>query len=136
MILPTPQRITSYGSWLRHGESLFGPDRQTWRFVCPSCCHIASIAQWLRSGAPESAVGFSCIGRYPGSGVGPQVAASQAFGRSGGPCNYTGAGLFNLNPVTIEFDDGREATSSFEFDLPAALAVHPSSSEPAPAEVK
>lgn len=136
MTLPTPHRGTAHADWQRQGEALFGPDRQAWRFICPSCSHIASIAEWQMAGAPEGAVGFSCIGRFAGSGVSPRAAASAAFGRNGGPCNYTGGGLFQLNPVSIEFEDARAPTSFFEFDLTGAAHEHPSYSASALAEVK
>ena len=136
MITPTAHRTISEADWQREGELLFGPDRRAWRFVCPSCAHIARVTDWQRSGAPEGAVAYNCIGRFPGSGVSPQDAATAAFGRSGGPCNYTGGGIFNLNPVTINFDDGRESGRFFEFELTAAHQAPAASADSLPAEVK
>lgn len=82
--------------WFAEGERLFGPGIMQWRFVCPSCGHIASVQDWKDAGAPEGAVAFSCIGRYL-----PE--RSEAFGGQGsGPCNYTGGGLIRLNPVDVE----------------------------------
>lgn len=80
----------------------FGDDKMAWRFVCPSCGHVASIKDWLDAGAGEGEVGFSCVGRHkPG--------ARTAFGSKGeGPCNYAGGGLFAINPLTVKFDDGYE----------------------------
>lgn len=73
----------------------FGPDPMNWRFVCPVCGHVASTKDYKDAGAPESAVAFSCVGRWiPGS--------KDAFETSGhGPCTYAGAGLIRLNPVSV-----------------------------------
>jgi hypothetical protein len=81
--------------WHASGEKLFGPDKMKWRFVCPVCGHVQSVQDWKDAGAPESAVAFSCVGRWiPGS--------RKAFEETGkGPCNYAGGGLFRLNPVEL-----------------------------------
>lgn len=86
----------THTEWFTEGERLFGTDIMQWRFVCPSCGHVASVQDWKDAGAPEGAVAFSCIGRYL-----PQC--NEAFNGPGtGPCNYTGGGLFGLNPVDVE----------------------------------
>ena len=80
--------------WNKEGESLFGMDRMNWKFICPSCGHVASVRDWKDAGASESAVAFSCVGRYTG--------AKRELGEKGeGPCNYAGGGLFKLNPVEV-----------------------------------
>lgn len=91
----------------------FGDDAATWRFVCPSCGHIASVSDWRKVGASEGEIAFSCVGRHMGAG------GEKAFKQSGGPCNYTGGGLFRLNPVRVLFDDG--SVSEF-FEIAAADA--------------
>lgn len=73
----------------------FGPDQHDWRFVCPCCGHEARAADWLAAGAPQSAIGFSCVGRWSG-------APRDAFGEGPGPCNYAGGGLFELNPMDVD----------------------------------
>jgi hypothetical protein len=92
----------TYAEWLAEGERRFGPDQMTWRFVCPVCGHVAAVSDWKAAGAPENSVGGSCVGRWiPGS--------RKAFGGKGaGPCNYAGFGLFRLNPVTVQREDGGE----------------------------
>lgn len=113
--------------WNAEGERRFGPDKMKWRFVCPSCGHVASVEDWKNAGAPEGAVAFSCIGRYTGAG-------GENFGKlNGGPCNYAGGGLFKLNPVQV--DGGEEPGSEykiFDFADPPAAAVDPASA-PRPA---
>jgi predicted RNA-binding Zn-ribbon protein involved in translation (DUF1610 family) len=49
--------------WLTLGQTLFGQDTMQWKFKCPSCGHIASVEDYKKTGAPSSAVGFSCVGR-------------------------------------------------------------------------
>ncbi|MEW6573152.1 MAG: VVA0879 family protein, partial [Bacillota bacterium] len=82
--------------WYAEGRRRFGDDVMKWKFVCPACGHVASVQDYKDAGAPEGAVAFSCIGRYLPN-------AKQAFDPEGpGPCNYTGGGLFRLNPVRID----------------------------------
>lgn len=100
------RRTLTKDQWQAEGKARFGTDTNDWKFVCPSCGHVASIQDWIDAGAPEGAVAFSCVGRYQGS-------AKQIFDKSGGPCNYAGGGLFLLNPVTV-LDNGK-AHSIFEF---------------------
>lgn len=102
-------------AWRARGESLFGPDIAKWRFKCPSCGHVATPADWKDAGAPESAIAFSCVGRWADD----DKVADRAFRQNGGPCNYTGGGLFKLNPIVVKTLDGAEA-SVFGFDEPNA----------------
>ena len=37
-------REITYAEWVSEGEALFGPDRDTWRFVCPVCGHTVADA--------------------------------------------------------------------------------------------
>ncbi len=101
-------RTVTYTEWKAEGESLFGPDRLKWRFVCPACGHVASVQDWREIGAAEECIAFSCIGRWI-------KGSRQAFGKGGGPCNYAGGGLFRLNPVTVITKDG-DGAPIFEFD--------------------
>ena len=48
---------------------LVGADAMKWCFVCPACGNVASTQEYKDAGAPEAAVGFSCIGRYLGREV-------------------------------------------------------------------
>lgn len=93
--------------WETKGAKLFGPDKLDWRFVCPSCGHVATVQDWKEAGAPEGAVAFSCVGRALGT--------SKQIGAKSGPCNYAGGGLFKLNPIKITHDDG-EVSHLFAFD--------------------
>ncbi len=90
-----------YANWLVEGERRFGPDQMNWRFVCPVCGYVQSVADYKAAGAPSTAAGFSCLGRW-------MEGSREAFGEKGaGPCNYAGGGLFGFNPVAVEFSDGR-----------------------------
>lgn len=81
--------------WSDEGVRLFGKDKMNWKFACPICNSVMSVRDYKDAGAPENAVGFSCIGRYMNK-------RRDAFTDDGpGPCNYAGGGLFKLNPVLI-----------------------------------
>lgn len=98
-------RITmTHTEWLAEAVRRFGEDNSKWRFVCPSCGHVASVQDWKDAKAPAGAIGFSCVGRYVGAAA---RAAARAFGGKGGPCNYTGGGLFAINPVLVDMGDGK-----------------------------
>lgn len=93
--------------WQAEAVRRFGKDASAWRFVCPVCKHVASVADWEAAGAPEGAIAFACVGRW-------RQGARDAFGGKGpGPCNYTGGGLFGLNPVTVV--DGNSEHRMFAF---------------------
>jgi len=86
--------------WEARGRGLFGPDQMKWAFVCPVCEHVATVKDYQDAGAPEGAVGFSCVGRWLAS-------CRDAFRETGpGPCNYAGAGLIGLNPVRVTTSTG------------------------------
>lgn len=104
----TVKRMTE-AEWNATGEALFGTDRMTWRFVCPSCLHVASVRDWFDANAPEGGVAFSCVGRYLGAD------GSKTFRLKGGPCNYTTGGLFNLSRIIVVREDGSE-NGMFEFE--------------------
>ena len=79
--------------WYAKGELLFGADKMKWRFVCPSCGHVASVQDYKDAGAPQEAVAFSCVGRWTGG--------KPAFKKGNGPCDYAGHGLIRLNPIRL-----------------------------------
>lgn len=101
------RRTMSEAEWNAEGVRLFGEDRMTWRFVCPSCGHVASVADWKSVGASEGEAAFSCVGRHI-------AGASDMFGEP--PCNYAGGGLFGLNPVTVT-REGNRSSDVFAFEL-------------------
>lgn len=85
--------------WRDEAARRFGPDPMQWRFVCPSCGHVAAVKDWKDAGATEAAVAVCCVGRALGT--------STEIGQKPGPCNYAGYGLFRLNPVKVVFEDGK-----------------------------
>lgn len=95
--------------WRAEGKRRFGDDALKWRFVCPSCTHVASAEDYRKAGAPSTAVGFSCIGRWLETQV-------EAFDGAGGPCNYAGGGLIRINPVLVR--DGENEHQLFAFAEP------------------
>ncbi len=100
--------------WLALGKQLFGPDPMKWRFVCPVCGHVATVADWKASGAGDGAVAFSCIGRWIDG-------SKEAFvNRGQGPCTYAGGGLFRLNPIEV-LDEQGKVHEMFDFDRSPAV---------------
>lgn len=89
------REFASVEAWRAEAVRLFGPYPKRWRFVCPSCGHVARTEDWKKAGAPSTAVAVSCVGRWTGAGD------DRTFGKRGGPCNYAGGGLIRLNPVRI-----------------------------------
>lgn len=90
------QQELTVEQYLCEGMRRFGKDITKWKFVCPACGHVASVQDYKNAGAPEGAVGHSCIGRWTG-------ANRSAFGEAGpGPCDYAGGGLFTIAPVIVE----------------------------------
>ncbi len=93
----SPVRVMTREEWEAEGVRRFGPEKLDWKFICPSCGHIASVKDWVDAGG-QGGIGFSCIGRWIGS------KRNALDGKGPGPCNYAGAGLFRLGPVKIEGD--------------------------------
>lgn len=97
-------------AWQAAGVERFGEDRATWRFVCPSCGHEQTVAECRAAGVPDGSIAFACVGRW--LPVEPALAEA-AFKRAGGPCNYTGGGLFRLNPVLVKHPEGESGLFDF-----------------------
>lgn len=100
-IVPAPANdILSTEQWRAAASRLFGPDPLKWRFVCPSCGHEATVADWKKAGATQAQAAFSCVGRYTGADD------SHTFKQDGGPCTYAGGGLIGLNPMAVRRESG------------------------------
>lgn len=96
----------SIEEWRAEAVRLFGDNPMEWRFVCPSCGHVASIQDWKDAGATSGEAAYSCVGR--------RLEGSKQMGEKPGPCNYAGGGLISLNPVIIKFKGG-ESSRVFAF---------------------
>lgn len=107
--MSTTQVTYTLAEWRAKAAELFGEDFMKWKFVCPVCRHVASVADWKDAGAPVKSAAFSCVGRW--AGANPKIAKGDV-GPNGiegnGPCNYAGGGLFQLNPVIVVDPDGVE----------------------------
>lgn len=93
--------MMTYEEWTNEAMRRFGPNSLAWKFVCPSCGHVASVKDWKDAGASDGAIAFSCVGRFL---AGKKDADKNTFGKGGGPCTYAGGGLFKLNPVEVNFN--------------------------------
>ena len=101
--------------WRAEARRRFGQDAMKWRFVCPSCGHVQTPEDFKKAGAPSSAVGYSCIGRWDGH-------MHVTMGTKPGPCNYTGGGLFNINPIPVVVD-GKTVWAFAFADAPSPAGV-------------
>ena len=104
----------TYEEWLREGEKRFGKDHANWKFKCPSCGYVASAADYKEAGAPQGAVGFSCIGRWSGH------MDKDMFRKDGGPCNYAGGGFcfYSKKDAQGALRAAKATNDSFEKNLP------------------
>jgi hypothetical protein len=101
--------------WQQQGRTLFGPDVNDWRFVCPSCGYIQSRRDWMALGMNPRQVdmrlGYSCIGRW----LDP-LGCVDAFEMSEGTgCEYAGDQSPNISPLTVIISPGEERPT-FGFD--------------------
>lgn len=103
--------------WHKLATEKFGENARHWKFVCP-VCHTPQTAQdFINAGVPEedakTSIAVECIGRWLRE---KQMAFDNRKGKikKGQPCNYAGYGLFKLNPVPVEFEDGK-VFNAFDF---------------------
>ena len=101
-------RTLTHAEWKAEAISHYGQVPLDWAFRCPVCKHVATVREYKEAGAPQGAVAFSCIGRWKG------MLRDGFRGDGPGPCNYTGGGLFRLNPVKVVYPDGTDMMA-FEF---------------------
>lgn len=100
----TGVQTVSQEDWLARARVLFGPDTGGWRFVCPACGNVQSIASVLAA-APELTcddvkgwIYYNCQGRYTAGG-----------------CDWTLGGLIRRHRLEVVKDDG-SVMPVFEFD--------------------
>lgn len=94
------KRELTLAEWAIEGALKFGPDRNHWKFTCPSCKRVASTLDWHRHKQRGNAA-FLCVSRFDNKT----------------DCKYHGGGLFKLNPVRVTVDTGR-TYDLFEFAEP------------------
>lgn len=98
----TDSRELTFEEWNVEGTKRFGKNKLDWKFQCPSCGYVASVNDYKSAGAPEGAVGYSCIGRYGKFDRVGQMLTGQA------PCNYAGGGFIPINPWLVTDMDGKK----------------------------
>ena len=123
MIPHQPAPPIPIADWRAEAKKRFGPDMRKARFVCPVCKIVTTAQEWIDVKA-QDAIAFSCIGRWrPNSKdafpLTRKKGAPMSFSGSG-PCNYAGGGLFQLNPVSVVYEDGTVGRYFAFDDAPAA----------------
>lgn len=81
------QKVIKFADWLKELRSRFGEDDEDWKFVCPSCGHVQSVADFNAIGVDGNKAYYECISRYKNiDGKNNKKA-----------CKYTLCGLFVLD---------------------------------------
>lgn len=88
----------SMDDWQKEGTRRFGGDFMAWKFVCPSCGHVATPQDWDDLGAPRSMVAYACVGNW-------MAVAAPVGTLSKGPCIYQGH-INRENPMHVVTEDG------------------------------
>lgn len=72
--------------WRYTAVSLFGQDPGKWRFKCPRCGNVATVAEFDKFGTEPDAATQECIGRY----------------RKDKGCNWAAYGLLDICTTHVE----------------------------------
>lgn len=85
------QKVIKIADWLKELRSRFGEDDEEWKFVCPSCGHVQSVADFNAIGVDGNKAYYECISRY-----------KYIDGKTNKKaCKYTLCGLFVLDHDTV-----------------------------------
>lgn len=85
------QKVIKVADWLKELKSRFGEDSEDWKFVCPSCGHVQSVADFKAIGVDGNKAYCECISRYKNIDGKTDKKA----------CKYTICGLFLLDHDTV-----------------------------------
>ena len=123
----TESNNIGFEEWIKQGEALFGADKKLWRFVCPCCGHVQTIADFIELCDLEVIEGefdcqvayYACIGRYdtriPREEIGT-VEDPKKY------CNYSSGGVFHLAKTVVFQEGNTEGQRVFDFDSDASLS--------------
>lgn len=111
-------RVVALDLWHLEAKAKFGLDPKTWKFVCPSCGHVQTLADFLELGLPQAHaqnfLAFSCIGRWRTTTRKAHLVVGFGDPDRGAGCTYAGGGLLNISPVALIISPGEERLT-FEF---------------------
>ena len=100
----------TFEEWKAEAIRRFGHVAGDWQFVCPSCGNVQTMRQFRELGVGDDNLAYyNCIGRYDGKNF------ETTMGTKPGPCNYTGGGLFGLNPVAVIHPETGDILHVFAF---------------------
>ena len=89
------QKVMKFKDWQAQLTERFGENPDNWKFVCPSCGHVQSVADFKAINKDPNLAYSCCIGRYTDH--------NDKAGKHG--CNYAVNGLFHLNKTTVISDE-------------------------------
>lgn len=105
--VPTTGINYSLEEWHKEGIRRFGDNFANWKFICPMCGNIASIADVVKVGGTPDDATNKCIGRW--INVHTRVFVDHPIVP---PCDYHGASLFQISPNRVN------GTICFQFAEP------------------
>lgn len=88
-------KVIKYKDWMAELKEKFGENPDNWKFKCPSCGHVQSVADFKAIGKDPNYAFSNCIGRFTGN--------NDHTGKYG--CNYTVNGFISLNKTTVINED-------------------------------
>lgn len=87
-------RVLKFADWQNELINRFGPNPDNWKFVCPVCGHVQSVADFKAIGKSPNFAYSCCIGRFTDN--------NDKTGVKG--CNYAVNGSISLNTTTVISD--------------------------------
>ncbi len=103
------ENIFLLDDWLNEAVKLFGKDKMKWGFVCPSCKHDQTVADFEAVGTDPANAYLHCIGRHNK--------------KEDEGCNWAAYGLFNICDITV-IDTNFLAHSVFSFSEKGRLVEY------------
>ena len=92
-IKPVTSRIqVDLKEWKEIATKKFGADKKNWKFKCPACGGVQSLADFIENNVPDpdGKFYFSCIGRWV----------------QGRGCDWTLGGLFQIHNTEVKTPEG------------------------------
>ena len=110
------EKIITVAEWLARGRELFGSDPLQWRFKCPICGHVQTMADFKAIGQEPQSAYRGCIGRYlPKGQCASDLGTKPGEDGKNSPCDYATYGLFQIGDKVIP-EGQKKPLAVFYFD--------------------